>query len=167
MFGHEPADQLAKEATTSREAETIHSKIPKSAVIGELKEEAAEEWQSEWNAPTKGATTKSFFPTTGGRLTQRLQMNIKQSTVVTGHGALRSYYHRFKIVDDPTCVCKKGPQTSDHLLWECEMLGKQREFLKNRINKAGGNLHITNSDVATKHTKLFQIFVNSINFEIS
>jgi ribonuclease HI len=32
-YGNEPADQLAKEATTSREAEIIYSKIPKSAVI--------------------------------------------------------------------------------------------------------------------------------------
>jgi hypothetical protein len=43
------------------------------------------------------------------------------------HGTLRSYCHRFKIMDDPECVCKAGPQTSDHLLWECELLRKQRE----------------------------------------
>jgi len=166
IYGNELADQLAKEATTSREAEIIYSKIPKSAVIRELKEEGVEEWQREWDASTKGAITKSLFPTIGDRLTQRLQMNIKRSTIVTGHGTLRSYYHRFKIIDDPTCVCKKGPQTSDHLLWECEQLTKQREALKNRIKKAGGNWPITNSDLANKHTKLFQIFAKSINFEI-
>ena len=83
-------------------------------MIRELKEEGAEEWQREWNASTKGAITKSFLPTIGDRLTQRLQMNTKQSTIVSGHhGTVRSYYHRFKITDDPTCVCKKGPQTSD------------------------------------------------------
>jgi len=166
IYGNEPADQLAKETTTSREAEIIYSKIPKSTVIGELKEEGAEERQSDRDASTKGAITKSFFPTIRDRLTQRLQMNIKQSTIVTGHGTSRSYYHRFKIVDDPTCVCKMGPQNSDHLLWECELLRKQGDVLKNRIKKAGGNRHITNSDVANKHTKLFQISVNSINFEI-
>jgi len=99
---------ITKEATTSREAEIIYSKIPKSAVIRELKEEGAEEWHSEWDAPTKGPITKSFFSTVGDRLSHRLQMNIKQSTTVTGHGTLRSYYHRFKIIDDPKCVCKKG-----------------------------------------------------------
>ena len=93
-------------------------------------------------------------------------MNIKQSMIITGHGTLRSYYHRFKITDDLTCICKKGPQTSDHLLRECEILTKQRDVLKNRIKKAGGNWPITNSDLANEHTKLFQIFVNSINFEI-
>jgi len=79
---------------------------------------------------------------------------------------LRSYYHRFKTIDDPTCICKKGPQTSNHLLWECELLRKQREVLKNKIKKAGGNWPITNFDLANKHTKFFQIFVNYINFEI-
>jgi hypothetical protein len=81
IYGNELADQLAKEATTSREAEIIHSKIPKNAVITELKEEGVEEWQCEWDASTKGAITNSFFPTIGDRLTQRLQMNIKQSTI--------------------------------------------------------------------------------------
>jgi len=58
-----------------------------------------------------------------------------------------------------------GPQTSDHLLWECELLRKQREVLKNIIKKAGSNWPITNSDLTNKHTKLFQTFVDSINFE--
>jgi len=92
-------------------------------------------------------------------------MGIKQSTIVTGHGTLRSYYQKFKIVGDPKCVFNMGPQNSDHLLWECELLRKQREVLKNRIKKAGGNWPITNSDPANKHTKLFQKFVNAINFE--
>ena len=113
-------------------------------MIRELKEEGKEEWQGEWDASTKGAITKSFFPTIGDQLTKRLQIHIKQSTIVTGHGTLRSYYHRFKIIGDPKCVCKMGPQTSDHLLWECELLRKQREVLKNRIKKAGGNWPINN-----------------------
>jgi len=165
IYGNGLADQLAKEASTSREGETIYSKIPKTEVFKELKEEGVEEWQCEWDSSIKGAVTKSFFPTTGGRLTQGLQMNIKLSTTVTGHGALRSYCRRFKIIDDPTCVCKKGPQTSDHLLWECEILRKQREVLEKRIEKAGGIWPLINSDVATKHSKLLQIFVNAINLQ--
>jgi len=88
---------------------------------------------------------------------RRLQMGINLSTIVTGHGTLRSYYHRLKITDDPKCVGKMGPQTTDHLLWECELLRKQREVLKNRIKTAGGNWPITNSNLANKHTKLKSI----------
>jgi hypothetical protein len=56
-------------------------------------------------------------------------------------------------------------QTTDHLLWECEMLSKQRQVLRNSITKDGGNWPITNSDLANKYAKFFQKFVNSINFE--
>ena len=91
------------------EAEIAYNKIPKSAVIRELKEEGEQEWQSEWDASTKGPITKSFFPIIRDRLSKRLQMGVKQSTIVTGHGTLRSYFERFKITDDPKCVCNMGP----------------------------------------------------------
>jgi len=58
------------------------------------------------------------------------------------------------------------PQTTDHLLWEYELLRKQREVLKNCITKASGNWPTINSDLANNYTKLFQKFVNSINFKI-
>ena len=61
---YELADQLAKEAITSREAEIIYSKIPKSVVI-RTKRRRCRSVQSEWDASTKGAITKSFFPTMG------------------------------------------------------------------------------------------------------
>jgi hypothetical protein len=58
-----------------------------------------------------------------------------------------------------------SPQTTDHLLWECELLRKQRQVLKNSIMKAGGNWPITKSDLANKYKKFFQQFVITINFE--
>jgi hypothetical protein len=67
--------------------------------------------------------------------------------------------------DDPGCVCRMGPQTTDHLIWECAHLLKQRETLKNRIRKAGRNWPLSNSDLANNYTKWFQMFVNSINFD--
>ena len=49
-----------------------------------------------------------------------------------------------------------SPQTTDHLLWECELLRKQRQILRNGIAKAGGNWPITNSDLANKYTFFFK-----------
>jgi hypothetical protein len=121
--------------------------------------------QSERDASNKGELTKTFFPSVKDRLSESLQMCINLSTIVTGHGKLRSYFHRFKITEDPTCLCNMSPQTTDHLLRECELLRKQRQVLKNSIMKADGNWPITNSDLANKHTKFFQRFVNTINFE--
>jgi hypothetical protein len=47
---------------------------------------------------------------------------------------------------DATCFCKKSPQTAGQLLWECELLRKQRQVLRNSIMKVGGSWPITNYD---------------------
>jgi hypothetical protein len=117
------------------------------------------------DASTKGELTKAFFPTVKDRISKRLPVCINLSMIVTGHGKLRSYVHRFKIIDDPTYRCKKSSQPADHLLWECELLRKQRQVLRNSIMKVGGNWPITNFDLPNTCTKFFQKFVNTINFE--
>jgi len=105
--GNEIADQLAKKAASGRDGKTAYSRIPKSAVIKAIQEKGELQWQSEWNVTTKGEITKTFFPDIGVRLSKRLRMCVKLATIVTGHGTLRLYYHRFKIKDDPECVCRK------------------------------------------------------------
>jgi hypothetical protein len=107
-------------------------------VTRELKGLGLHKWQSEWDNTNKGAVTKTFFPTIKDILTKRLQLNLNLSTIVTGHGKLRSYLHRFKIIDDPACPCQMGPQSNEHLIWECTILNQQRETLKNGITKTGG-----------------------------
>jgi hypothetical protein len=101
---------------------------------------------------------KTFFTTIADRKSKKLNMNIKLSTIVTEHRTLRAYYHRFKIINDPVCVCKMGPQTS-------EKLQHERETLKRRIIKAGGNWPLSNFELANKYTKWFQMFINAINFD--
>jgi len=164
-LGNELADQLEKNAASTRDRKTAYSRIPKSAAIKMIQEKGELQWQQEWNISTKGETTKSFFPNIGERKSKRLQMGTNLSTILTGHGPLRSYYHRLKIKDDPECLCRMGPQTTDHLIWVCAHILKQRETLKNRLRKAGENWRLWNSDLANNYTKWFQIFVNSINFD--
>jgi ribonuclease HI len=43
-YGNELTDQLAKEAASSNEVETAYNKIPKSAVVRELKQEGELMW---------------------------------------------------------------------------------------------------------------------------
>jgi len=107
---------------------------------------------------------KSLFPKVKDRLAKRLQMCSHLSTV-TGRGKLRAYLHRFKINEDLTCPFKMNPQTTDHLIWECALLSKQRQSLKSNITKAGGRWPISNHELANKYTHLFLKFVNTINFQ--
>ena len=49
--------------------------------------------------------------------------------MVTGHGNIRSYLHRFKIIETPKCPCCTKDQTIEQLLFECELLNKERDNL--------------------------------------
>jgi hypothetical protein len=107
-LGNELANQLAKEVACDNSLQTTYHKYTKSAVKRELKFLWLQKWQSEWDNTNKNALTKTFFLIVKDRLTKRLQVNLNLSMVVTGHGKLRSYLHRFKIIDDPTCPCQMG-----------------------------------------------------------
>jgi hypothetical protein len=69
------------------------------------------------------------------------------STIITERGKLRSYFHRFKNMDDQTFLCKKSPQTARYLLWRCELLRRQRQVLRNSIMKVSGNWPVTNCNL--------------------
>jgi hypothetical protein len=66
-----------------------------------------------------------------------IHVNPNFTAMVTGHGTIRSYVHRFKIIENATCPCNKGDQTIDHLLNQCTLLQKERDILKNNILKSG------------------------------
>jgi hypothetical protein len=55
--------------------------------------------------------------------------------MVTGHGNIRSYLYRLKIIETSTCPCGTKDQTIDHLLFECELLKKERDSLISTVLK--------------------------------
>ena len=60
--GNEMADQLAKEVANNKNIEECYTKIPKSAVLFELKEQSFQQWRNERESPSKAAITKPSFP---------------------------------------------------------------------------------------------------------
>jgi hypothetical protein len=58
--------------------------------------------------------------------------------LVTGHGKTKSYLHRFKLADDPTCPCNEGQQTSEHIIFDCNIFEAQRSSLIKQIMVSGG-----------------------------
>jgi len=46
--------------------------------------------------------------------------------MVSGHGNIKSYLYKYKIIDSPKCSCKKGEQSIDHIIYECELLEQDR-----------------------------------------
>jgi len=57
-----------------------------------------------------------------------MKTNFTQNftNIVTGHGKTRSYLHRIKIIETPTSTCGTRDQTTEHLLFECELIKKRK-----------------------------------------
>ena len=127
--GNELADTLAKKAVTKADIIEYCKKVPKSVVRSELGEIRVEKWQREWDQTTKGKITKEYFSIVADRLNMKINIIHNFTTIVTGHGDIRSYLHPFKILETPTCPCGTEDQTIEHLLCECELLNKERDSL--------------------------------------
>ena len=59
----------------------------------------------------------------------KLKINVTPNftTMVTGHGNIKSYLFKHKIKDIPTCFCKRGEQAIDHIIFDCELVEKERQ----------------------------------------
>ena len=79
--------------------------------MSEQKEQRVKWWQREWTETTKGAITKAFLPKIEDRLKLRLTAIPNFTAIVTGHGNIKAYLQKYKIIDDQPCHCRKGPQT--------------------------------------------------------
>jgi hypothetical protein len=98
-----------------------------------------EQWQLQWNNAAKGAVCRSFFPNLEQRLKAKIPITPEFTALVTGHGKTRSYLHRFKLADDLMCLCNEGQQTSDHIIFDCNLLEAQRGLMIRNIVGSGGS----------------------------
>jgi hypothetical protein len=77
---------------------------------------------------------------------------------------LKSYLHRFKVIESPTCPCGTTEQTVDHLIFQCELLGKERDKLISGVEKTD-NCPISENRLILEHFKSFSKFINEISLE--
>jgi hypothetical protein len=108
--------------------------------------------------------TKQFYPNIKDRLKQRLKISPNLTAIITAHGKTKAYLHRFNIIESPQCKCKAGPQTVDHLIYECNMTKTERAALLTNISP--GAWPMEKRELLKKHTKQFTQFINSIDFEV-
>jgi len=84
--------------------------------------------------------------------------------MLTAHGKTRTYLHRFKIIQSPECTCKQGDQTTDNLIYDCEILDKEREKLIAYTSREE-DWPVRKCELVKKYIKQFTTFANSIDFE--
>jgi hypothetical protein len=137
--------------------------IPKSAVLSQLKEESARKWQIGWNQTTKGSTTKEYFPDIQERLKMKLNHSGNLTTILTGHGNIKAYLYRFHIREDPTCPCGKGDQTTEHIIYDCDRLKKERDRLRMAVMRKKNEWPTSKRNLIIRHYNEFSKFINSIS----
>jgi len=83
--------------------------------------------------------------------------------IVTGHGKTKSYLHRFKLADSPTCPCNEGAQSPERMIYECRILKQHRSSLKQHITASGGYWPPDNSELVAKYLNAISRFIKSID----
>ena len=151
-----------KEAASSNTIDECYNKIPKSEVMGELNELSVKKWQSEWERSSKGALTKLFFPKRDDGLKLRINATPNFTVLVTGHGNIKTYLYKYKIVESPMCSCKKDEQSVDHILCDCKFLEYKRDKLKAAATRSE-NWPLSKDKLSTKFYKNFKEFTNNIS----
>jgi hypothetical protein len=133
-------------------------------VLSELGGISVKKWQREWDQTAKGAITKEYFPVVAERLIMKINITQNFTTMVPGRGNVRSYLHRFKTIETPICPCGTTAQTIDHLLFECELLHKERDNSVSTVLKTDV-WPISKNKLIRKHFKIFDKFTNEISFD--
>jgi hypothetical protein len=105
-----------------------------------------------------------FFLPNISFLAVNLTLSPKVTTIMTGHGNIRSYLHRLKIIGRPECPCKHGTQTVEHLIFRCNRLKNEREKLKKSVLRVG-NWPVSKSELTNRYLKQFVRYVNSMDLE--
>jgi hypothetical protein len=59
----------------------------------------------------------------------KLHLTGNLTTMLMGHGNIKAYLKRFHISSESTCPCGKGDQTTDHIIYDCARLKKERHRL--------------------------------------
>jgi hypothetical protein len=164
--GNEAADQLAKEAAQDEGNQNIvFDRIPVTSVNSEINRKGLEQWQQKRNSSEKGAVCRSFFPRLDQKLKMRIPITHEFTALVTGHGKTKSYLHRFNLIDNSMCPCNEGQQTSEHIIFECNILEAQRNSLIKKVVLSGGSWPPTNDELVTKYLYAFTEFIKSIDFQ--
>jgi len=102
---------------------------------------------------------KFFFPSVDRRLAVNLILSPNVTTIMTGHGNIRYYLHRLKIIGKPDCPCQHGIQTVDHLIFQCKRLKNEREILKSSVLKVG-KWPVSKSELTNRNLKQYIRYIN-------
>lgn len=136
--GNERADELAKKAALTKKTSYVYDLIPISFLKHSLRQNTIDVWNTRYKAAPTGKITKLFFPEVrkAYSVLREVRMTNLRALIFTGHGGLREYLHRFKLIPNPGCVCNPDtPETLSHVLNYCPRFARHRYDLSFKISK--------------------------------
>jgi len=71
-----------------------------------------------------------------GRLKLRISPTPNFTAILTGHGNIKTYLHKFNIIESPKWACDKGEQTVDHIIYSWNLQEQERDRLKAVITRS-------------------------------
>ena len=83
----------------------------------------------------------------------KISLSPNFTAMVTAHGKTKAYLHRFKIIQSPECVCTDDDQTADHLIFDCDILDREREKLIAHTSREEEVWPVRKCDLASKYLK--------------
>jgi hypothetical protein len=128
----------------------------------DIRKESIRKWQSYWQETSKGTITKEFFPNVESRLALNCKLSPDVTTIVTGHGNIRSYLHILKIIGSPVRPCNNGIQRVDHLILQCRRLRNERAILKSSVLKED-KWPVSKIELTNRNLKQFINYINSMD----
>jgi len=95
-----------------------------------------------------------------------MKINLTQNftAILMVHGKTRAYLHRFKNIEEPTCPCVRVEHATNHLIFECETITKERERLKTTALQ-NGSWPTNKKDLIRRHYRVLAQFINDITFD--
>ena len=82
-----------------------------------------------------GKRPNRFFPNVRDRLKTKLKVSSRFTAILTGYGKTKAYLQRFHIIENSMCPYNKSEQSVDHILYECDLVKKERIILIKDIQK--------------------------------
>ncbi|XP_052750082.1 uncharacterized protein LOC128200503 [Galleria mellonella] len=129
IHGNERADDLAKTAALKKKIKPVYDRFPLTYAKKLLREKSLDKCQKLYTESNTAAITKMFLPDIrkAYKIVKEIDIDNTITHLLTGHGGNRSYLHRFKLIDSPSCQCdSETPQTIQHILFDCQRFAKKR-----------------------------------------
>jgi hypothetical protein len=112
----------------------------------------------------KRCNYENVFPKIADRLKLKINVTPNFTTMVTGHGNIKSYLFKYKIKDSLICSYKRGEQTIDHIIFDCELVEQGRDRLKAAVLRSE-NWPLSKDTLINKYSKEFKKFTDRLSFD--